>query len=55
VDELAHIVHFFMRSTDANTELNGCQWTAVTAALRMKKPDDLRIEKNFDIFQDFRT
>jgi hypothetical protein len=38
-------VHFFIRSTDANTEWNGCQLTAVMAALRIKKPPDLEMRK----------
>lgn len=37
------IVHAFRRSTDANVELNGCQFTAVTATLRTKNPPDLGV------------
>lgn len=37
-------IHFLARSTDANTELNGCQLTAVTATLRTKNPPGLGSE-----------
>lgn len=38
----AQITHCLLRSTEASTELNGCQLTAVTATLRAKKPPYLR-------------
>lgn len=37
------IVHVLLRSTEARTELNGCQLTAVTATLRTKKPPHLGV------------
>lgn len=41
------MVHFLARSTEARSELKGCQLTAVMAALREKreKPPDLEVKK----------
>lgn len=39
----AQTMHVLLRSTEARTELNGCQLTAVTLTLRKKKPPELGV------------
>lgn len=47
-DVLVHTTHFFALSTEASNELNGCQLTAVIAALKDQNPEeDLEIRNGF--------